>query len=161
MKRYIPYIIKLNIVLLSFTLFFSGCKEYNKEFPYVRFVQTFDLFMSSNVDLLQFAGSVIDSTVGYKGIVVFRRAYDEYYDDFVTFDLTCTNPDCHFNYKISVPSFSLFATCSNCGVVYDLYNYGFPTTLNDSVLNRNVSASGTPLKRYSTYYDGRYVSVEN
>ncbi len=160
MKRFIPYIIKLNIILLSFTLF-TGCKEYNKEFPYVRFVQAFDLLMSSNQDLLTFAGSVIDSTVGYKGIVVFRRAYDEYYDDFVTFDLTCTNPECNYNHKITVPRFSLFATCENCGVVYDLYNYGFPTTLNDSVINRKVTESGRPLKRYSTYYDGRYISVEN
>lgn len=131
----------------------SSCEDYNKDFPVVYFTRSYDLLKGSNQDLLTMCGSVIDTTAGYRGIVVFRQAYEGKPSDCIAFDLTCTHDSCKYQYTVDIEEFGILATCPHCGTIYDLMNYALPAGGNETAFR--------PLRDYRTFYDGRYVTVEN
>ena len=148
---------KTLIIICVLGLLFSGCPNPNPDFPRVPFERSYDLYLVSNQDLLTFCGSVTDTTAGFGGIVLFRRAFDDGYNDFVAYDLACTSASCHYAYSVEIEQFNILATCPVCSTKYDLLNFGWPTTPNGAM----DSEKSHPLQQYNTYFGGRFISVKN
>lgn len=136
---------------------FNRCGSYNPDFPFVPFERSYDLILLSNIDLQTQCGAVIDTTIGFKGIVVYRQAADNLPTDFICFDLACTSEECHYANAIEAKSFEIFATCPVCQTKYDLLSFGWAVSKGGDVLNKtNV------LQQYKTdFVNGRFVYVEN
>lgn len=117
--------------------------------------KSYDLLLLSNQDLLSFGGSIVDTLIGYRGVVIFRQAYEGLPNDFICFDLACTSESCHYYNKVEVERFGINAVCPVCGTEYELLSYGWPTKANTD------SGESNPLYQYKTYFSGRYLSVEN
>lgn len=139
--------------LLAFT--FSKCETPNLDFPFVPVEKSYNMLLPSNQDLEMLCGSVVDSLVGYRGVVIFRQALYEVPSDFICFDLACTSESCHYKNKIKVEKLNMFAVCPVCNTEYDMLSFGWPTEPNAS------SGKSNPLYQYKTYYNPPIVSIEN
>ncbi len=83
------------------------------------------------------------------GIIVYRRLDNSTSEPFFAFDATCPQ---HIEISTAVilddGGFAQTATCPHCNTVYNLENFGYPTT-------------GYPLKRYRTSVSGNMLYVSN
>ena len=152
MKR-ISFII-LIVSVISLVTF--SCKKYDDgEIPAVAtFERSYDLNLTSNVDLLTPNGSIVDTTVGYRGIIVYRLKSDGTGDDFVAYEMACPY-DALENGYVSWERWGVTTKCHVCGTQY-LLMYGGNGCPIDGKQPSNI-----PLKQYETYFDGRYVIVRN
>lgn len=83
----------------------------------------------------------------YNGIIVYRATDEQFY----AYDRTCPYDYAVNNKSIKVNVDFIQAVCPSCSTSYSLPTGGVP-----------ISGPGNyPLKNYRTYFDGRYLTVEN
>jgi len=84
---------------------------------------------------------------GYNGIIVYRATDEQFY----AYDRTCPYDYAVNNKSIKVNVDFIQAVCPSCSTSYSLHTGGVP-----------ISGPGNyPLKNYRTYFNGRYLTVEN
>ncbi|MDD2203781.1 MAG: hypothetical protein PHU62_01860 [Bacteroidales bacterium] len=143
-------IITLTLIAIALT----SCTQYSGNVPEVgEFSQTYDLYLTSNQDLCTIYGSIIDTTIGYRGVLVFRNAYEGLPDDFLAFDMACSHDPFEHGATVTWERWGVIVECPVCGTKYLLINYGWPI--------ENSGPSVYPLRQYKTFFDGRYVTVSN
>ncbi len=148
------------ILSLVLGMLLSSChKNDNDVIPdrYVSFVMDIsgDILFS---DLNAIGNSVIitsqtnnwgSRSAGYdnNGIIVYRANLDQFY----AYDRTCPHDYAVDNSSVKINVDFIQALCPVCSTAYSLPTGGIP-----------ISGPGKyPLKNYRTFFDGRYLSVEN
>jgi len=154
MKRYMVNFMMMLRLLSSrirhfiFPLLVLGAFSCNDEpvIPYVYVDFTIDVNSTEYLELNTVGGWVY-VTGGYRGIIVYRAAIDE----FMAYDRACTYDPDEECARIKVESSGLIAGDTCCGSRF-LITDGSPLV--------DVPAT-IPLVRYTTYYDGQYLHVFN
>lgn len=127
--------------------FFTGCKEpYDDYIPEVKVNMEIDLYLPSFTDLNIVTGSYIDTTHGYKGLIVYRATEMDFY----AYDQACPHEPFDDEALIEVEPWSSIAICTKCGSEF-LLTDGFPIE----------GPSERPLRAYNTNFTGRYIRVYN
>ncbi len=143
-------LIKLTLFVLVTTMLYStwGCneKEPHDAIPEVSVNVNLDINSTMYIELNTIGGWVY-LTGGYRGILVYRIAVDE----FVAYDRACPHDPFEKTARITMDNTGI--TCSDttsCGSQFGI--------LDGSVINGPATI---PLKRYYTYYDGNTLSINN
>lgn len=132
------------ILLLTTTLFFSGCRKEKDQVPNVYV----DLYLYTSDP----AFSPLNATSGYtylsggsRGIIVFRKSTNEFmaYDRHCTFNVSENN-------QVAVNASGLIAEDAVCGSKF-LITDGTP----------NSGPASVPLKYYQTSFDGTVLHIYN
>lgn len=105
-----------------------------------------DLYLPSFTDLNIVSGSYVDTTHGYKGLIVYRATESDFY----AFDRACPYDPYDDDALIEVEPWESIAVCSKCGSQYLLLD-GYPIE----------GPSERPLKMYNASFDGRYLRIYN
>lgn len=149
--------IKQIAVLMLVMLISFACEpvDYGEVPEVPSFERSYDLNLPSNIDLLTVNGSIYDESVGFKGIIVFRVKQDGAHDDFVAYETACPHDCLSKGGKINWERWMLLSECETCHSQF-LLMYGGNGWPIDGLQPTNL-----PLKRYNTYFDGRYVIVKH
>ncbi|PLW94335.1 MAG: hypothetical protein C0592_02985 [Marinilabiliales bacterium] len=129
------------IIILIF--FVSACKKDEHKMPYV----PVDIYIDVNSAIyndINAVGGYMYLTGGYKGIIIYRAAYDQ----FVAIERACPyhpTTDCE---RLVVEPSGLTIADSTCGSRFLI--------LDGSIVN---GPSTKPALVYSTYYDGHYLHI--
>ncbi len=144
----------LNKILISFglvLLFLSGAgcgRERQVPVPYIYVNYTVYLNNPSNNHLRVPGSYSIITGQGNHGIILYRRTLGEP-DDFVAFDLTCTNEPLE-NCVVGVDDTGFYLECPCCGSKFSIFD-GFPTS----------GPAQWQLKQYETTYTGNTLRIYN
>ena len=133
--------ILLFLLLLSCSMVFTGCNEADTPIGYVNFTIEPNSTRYSNLNRV---GGYEYFVGGYKGVVVFRYSLTE----FLAYERAC--PHDHETRVEVLEDSGVILQCPECGSQF-IYTDGSPI--------KGPSVFG--LRQYSTYYDGRYLSVYN
>ncbi|MBR6490843.1 MAG: hypothetical protein IKT02_00765 [Bacteroidales bacterium] len=138
-------------------LLLSSCRQvdYGEIPEVVTFQRSYDLNLTSNRDLWSVNGSILDETVGYKGIIVFRQKSEGAHDDFVAYERACPNDCVSAGGTVSWEPWILIPQCDKCGAQFLILYGGEGWPIDDK------QPTNCPLKQYDTYFDGRYVIVSH
>jgi len=143
MKRFIPLLTGIFLAVAS------GCEKNNpNNFPLVDVEEFIFLNNPSNSALLA-AGGSITHPGGHRGLIVFRRFFNQDSEDFAAYDRACPT---HFEESCSVleiDSDGLFAVCPCENEKYLLFD-GSP--------GDNAERS---LQPYRTFFDGNVVTIRD
>lgn len=91
-------------------------------------------------------GGWVYLTGGYKGILVYRVSVDE----FVAYDRACPYDPYEDEARITVDPSGIICTDTHCGSQFNI--------LDGSIIKGPATI---PLKRYYTYYDGVFLTINN
>jgi len=152
--------IRFFLITMIFAVITSSCNKKNDVIPDVYVSFTIDLLDPEFVNLNSIFGSdTVDyrtnnwgsRSAGYNsnGIIV-TNGNEEYY----AYDRTCPHDYAVNNLSIKVKMDKVNfakAVCPKCGTVYELANFGLPSS----------GIGRYSLKNYKTSFDGRYVRVWN
>ena len=148
------------ILFLALAILVCSCKRNDNDVIPDRYV-SFVMDISGDIlfsDLNAIGNSVIITSQtnnwgsrsgGYdnNGIIVYRANLDQFY----AYDRTCPHDYAIDNKSVKVNVDFIQALCPVCSTAYSLPTGGIP-----------ISGPGKyPLKNYRTFFDGRYLSVEN
>ncbi len=128
------------------TISFFSCKKNNNDdsIPNIPVNITVYLSLPQYVNLNSVGGYVIIPEYGYRGIIIYRRALEE----FVSFDLACPYDVNVNNAKINVDSSGITMVDPQCGSKFSLY---------DGSVQHGPATR--PLKMYNSVYESGSNSV--
>ncbi len=144
MKRF-----NLNILIIIFiAALFSGCNDNQQDYiPEVKVNFEVDLFLPSYTDLNIVGGSYIDTTRGYKGIIIYRATESDFY----AFDQACPYDPYDDEALVVVDPWESIAVDYHCGSKF-LLTDGFPIE----------GPAELPLKQYNaSLIDGHLLRIYN
>jgi len=131
----------INIFLIVTILLFSlSCKKEGEDdrIPYVPVNFTIYLSLPQYAGLNSVGGYELISGYGYRGVIVYRRALEEY----VAYDLACPYDPTATSAKLTVDSSGITMVDLNCGSKFGLTD--------GSILH---GPSTRPMKSYQTSFD--------
>ena|ERR1035437_1136105 len=135
----------LQFIILFILLFAGACKDETPyTIPYVPFA--FSVYPNSLDSDLGVSRYKYFLRVGYRGIVVYRLAMDQ----FMAYDRACTFDSQNLKAIIEVDATGLVAKCPVCGSQY-LLTDGYPLK----------GPAKNPLLKYQTSWDGFQVVITN
>lgn len=126
-------------------LFAGSCKDdnpYNIPYVYV-YYKVYPNTLDSDLSISHSKSFI---RVGYRGLVVYRFAMDQ----FMAYDRACTFDSENLKSIITVDATGVIATCPVCGSQYNLYD-GYPIK----------GPAKNPLLKYQTSWDGNTLVVTN
>ena len=139
------YTIKLFVIVLVITSSFSCKKNNNSDTQIPNVPVSFTVYLSlPQFVSLNSVGGYVTVVGGYRGIIIYRRALEE----FVSFDLACPFDPTVSGAKIQVDSSGITTVDPHCGSKFSLYD--------GSVLH---GPSTRPMKSYNSVYDSNNNSV--
>jgi len=148
MSKNLKKILPACITALLFLSIFGCGREQQVPVPYIYVNHTVYLNNPSNNHLRVPGSYLIINGQGNHGIVVYRRTIGEP-DDFVAFDLTCTNEPLE-NCVVAVDSTGFYLECPCCGSKFSIFD-GFPAS----------GPAKWQLKQYGTTYTGNTLRIYN
>ena len=144
--KFVKSIIKIQLFfLLVFLLLFTNCKKNDNLVPYV-YVNFYVSLSYPQFSSLTSVGGWVYVTGGYKGIVIYRNAIDE----FCAYDRACPYKPTDACERISVEANGITAIDSCCGSRFLL--------IDGSVVKGPAKIS---LKTYQTFFSGTTLQVTN
>ena len=139
------YTIKLFVIVLVITSSFSCKKNNNSDTQIPNVPVSFTVYLSlPQFVSLNSVGGYVTVVGGYRGIIIYRRALEE----FVSFDLACPFDPTVSGAKIQVDSSGITTVDPHCGSKFSLYD--------GSVLHGPATR---PMKSYNSVYDSNNNSV--
>ena len=147
-----------NIFILFFTIMMmTSCRvtDYGEVPTVAGFDVVYDLYLTSNTDLLTVNGSIYDPNVGYAGIIVYRVKDEGLPDDFVAFECACPHDAVSHDGVVGWERWGVTAKCGSCGSEFLLLYGGEGLPIDGN------QPTDIPLRQYETYFDGRFVTVSN
>ncbi len=142
MKR----VFNIFFLIIFFSFLFISCKKDNKNpVPYVYVSFYLNISSTLYIDLAS-VGGWENLTGGYRGVVVYREASDQ----FVAFDRACPYDWQTDSAYVSVEPSGLVIKCKSCGSEYLI--------IDGSVVKGPATY---PLKQYNTSFDGLTLHVYN
>jgi len=134
------------LLIIFFSFLFFSCKKDNKNpVPYVYVSFYLNISSTLYIDLAS-VGGWENLTGGYRGVVVYREASDQ----FVAFDRACPYDWQTDSAYVSVEPSGLVIKCKSCGSEYLI--------IDGSVVKGPATY---PLKQYNTSFDGLTLHVYN
>ncbi len=137
--------IAIVVIILLTTTWSCGKKQTHSTIPNVAVNIYLDMNSTMYIELNTIGGWVY-LTGGYKGLLVYRVAVDE----FVAYDRACPYDPLEPKAIITMDKSGITCSDSLCGSKFGI--------LDGSIIN---GPSTLPLKRYNTYYDGNTLSISN
>ena len=143
-KKLVPPAAIIFLLLSAF-----GCgREQQVPVPYIYVNYTVYLNNPSNSHLRVPGNYLIINGQGNHGIILYRRTLGEP-DDFVAFDLTCSNEPLE-NCVVFVDETEFYLECPCCGSKFSIFD-GFPAS----------GPAKWPLLQYQTTYTGNTLRIYN